>query len=129
MADKHHAELSKRERQIMDVIYQRGRASAAEVVEALPDPPSYSTIRALLVILEKKGYVTHQQEGARYIYLPTQPREQAGQAALKRVLKTFYDGSIEKAVAALLDSRRSRVSAEEAQALARLIEQARKEGR
>jgi len=118
-------ELSRRERQIMDTIYRKGRA--AEVREGLPDAPSYSAVRALLAILETKGYLRHVKEGARYIYLPTQARQRAGRAALRRVLRTFYDGSVEKTVAALLDVSASSLSSEEIDRLARLIEEARKE--
>jgi predicted transcriptional regulator len=122
-------QLSRRERQIMDVIYHLGRASVAQVRSALPDPPSYSAVRALLGILETKGHLRHVQEGPRYIYLPVHPRPKAGRAALRRVLQTFYQGSIEKAVAALLDVSASDLSPEELDRLARLIAQARKEGR
>jgi predicted transcriptional regulator len=122
-------DLSRRERQIIDIIYRRGRASALEVTEDLPDAPGYSSVRSLLTILEKKGHLKHVREKGRYIYLPTQPRGGVGRAALRRVLQTFYDGSVEKAVAALLDVSGSRLSAEEMTRLARLIEQARKEGR
>ena len=129
MTDDRHTHLSRRERQIMDIIFARGRASAAEVAAALPDPPSYSAIRALLAILETKGHLRHEKAGARYVYFPTQARQSAGRTALNRVLQTFYDGSVEKAVAALLDTPRSELSGEEMDALARLIEKARKEGR
>ena len=122
-------DLSRRERQIMDVIYRRGRASVAEVVADIPDPPSYSAVRALLRILEDKGHLTHIQDGPRYVYLPARPRRRAGRAALKRVLQTFYDGSVEKAVAALLDASSPKLSSEEMARLARLVERARKEGR
>jgi predicted transcriptional regulator len=122
-------DLSRRERQIMDVIYRRGRASVAEVVADIPDPPSYSAVRALLRILEDKGHLKHIQDGPRYVYLPARPRRRAGRAALKRVLQTFYDGSVEKAVAALLDASSPKLSPEEMARLARLVERARKEGR
>ncbi len=128
-SDSASRELSRRERQIMDVIYQRERASAAEVRENLPDPPSYSAVRALLVILERKGLLQHVQEGNRYIYLPTQYRENAGRAALRRVLRTFYEGSLGKAVAALLDASDADLSPEEVARLSELIAQSRKEGR
>jgi predicted transcriptional regulator len=121
--------LSRRERQIMDVIYRRGRASAAEVREQLADAPSYSSVRTLLRILENKGYLRHAREGLRYIYLPTQPRASAGGAALKRVLQTFYQGSVEKTVTALLEISDSHLSQQEMNRLARLVKQARKEGR
>ena len=122
-------ELSRRERQIMGVLYERGQASAAEVLGGLPDPPSYSTARALLRILEGKGHVRHKKDGPRYVYVPTRPRNDAARAALKGILKTFFGGSPEKAVAALLDAAHADVSPDTLKRLARLIEQARKEGR
>jgi predicted transcriptional regulator len=128
MSRKPTAELSRRERQIMEIIYARGEASAAQVLEDLPDPPSYSAVRALLAILEQKGQLKHRSEQGRYIYAPTRRRAKAGRSALVRVLETFYEGSLEKAVAALLTSD-SRLSAEELARLSELIEQARKEGR
>ena len=121
--------LSRRERQIMDVIYSRGRASVAEVLVGLPDPPSYSSVRALLGVLENKGHLKHVRERTRYVYLPTRPRGHAGRSALKRVLRTFYDGSVEKAVAALLNVSDANLSPEELKRLTRLIDQAKSEGR
>ncbi len=129
MARRRMAQLSRRERQIMDVIYQRGRASAAEVREALPDPPSYSAVRTLLTILEGKGLLKHAQEGPRYVYQPTERRDRAGRSALRQVLTTFYGGSLGKAVAALLDSSDTDLTPEELDRLSQLIEEARKEGR
>jgi len=122
-------DLSRRERQIIDIVYRRGRASAAEVREDLPNAPSYSSVRTLLSILEQKGHLKHVEEGGRYIYSPTRRRESVGRAALRRVLRTFYQGSVEKTMAALLDISESRLSAEEMKRLAKLIEEARKEGR
>jgi predicted transcriptional regulator len=113
----------------MDVVYRRGRASVADVVEDLADAPSYSAARTLMGILESKGHLRHIREGLKYIYLPTRRRRTAGQAALRRALRTFYDGSVEKAVAALLDLSDSDLSDEEADRLAELIEQSRREGR
>ena len=121
--------LSRRERQIMDVIYGRGQATAAEVLEGLPDPPSYSAVRAMLRVLEEKGHLRHDQQGPRYVFLPTVPREQARQSALKQLVQTFFDGSTEQAVAALLDQSARALSDAELDRLARLIDQARKEGR
>jgi len=121
--------LSRRERQIIDIIYRRGRASAAEVAAELPEAPGYSSVRTLLSILERKGHLRHIEERGRYIYLPTQARGSVGRAALRRVLQTFYGGSVEKAVAALLDISQPRLSPEEMRRLARLVEEARKEGR
>jgi len=121
-------DLSRRERQIIDIVYRRGRASAAEVREDLPNAPSYSSVRTLLSILEQKGHLKHVEEGGRYIYSPTRRRENVGRAALRRVLQTFYQGSVEKTMAALLDISESGLSAEEMKRLAKLIEEARKEG-
>jgi predicted transcriptional regulator len=120
-------DLSRRERQIMDVIFQRGQATAAEVAEAIPDPPSYSAVRALLRILEEKGYLRHEQQGLRYVFTPTMRRDNARRSALKSVVKTFFDGSVEQTVAALLGQQK--LSQEELDRLADLITRARKEER
>jgi predicted transcriptional regulator len=122
-------ELSRRERQIMDIIHERGEASAADVMEAMPDPPTYSAVRALLAVLRRKGLVAHRMEGRRYMYAPTTPSDQAGRSALERVMRTFYDGSMEKTVAAMLESIDTGLSREEVSRLRSLIEQARREGR
>lgn len=129
MAKRVHLNLSRRERQIMDVIFQRGRATAAEVMGDLPDPPSYSAVRATLRILEEKGHVQHEQNGLRYVFVPTLARETAKRSALEHLLQTFFNGSAEQAVAALLDESASRPSEEELDRLAQLIEKARKNGR
>lgn len=129
MPDDTRLQLSRRERQIMDVIYRLGEATAQEVQDNLPDPPSYSAARGLLRVLEEKGHVTHRQEGPRYVYHPTVPREEARANALKQVLKTFFDGSAEQAVAALLDMSGPELSDAEFDRLQSLIERARKEGR
>jgi predicted transcriptional regulator len=121
--------LSRRERQIMDVIYRRGRATAAEVMQELPDPPSYSAVRALLRVLEAKGHVKHESHGPRYVFLPTVPREKARRSALKQLVQTFFDGSVEQAVVALLDLSASNLSGDELNRLSELIDQARKEER
>ncbi len=121
--------LSRRERQIMDVIYRFGRATAQEVREHLPDPPSYSAVRALLRVLEDKGHVEHRQDGPRYVYRPTVPREEARRSALRQLLGTFFDGSAEQAVAALLDMSERQLSDDELDRLSDLIERARQEGR
>jgi BlaI family penicillinase repressor len=113
----------------MDVIYRRGRASAADVHAGLPDAPSYSAVRALLRVLENKGHVKHEQDGPRYVYVPTVPREKARQSALRQLVTTFFDGSAEQAVAALLDLSSADLSPDELARLARVIAQARKEGR
>jgi predicted transcriptional regulator len=129
MTKNPHAHLSRRERQIMDVIYKQGRATAAEVMENMPSPPSYSAVRAMLRLLEDKGLVRHEQDGPRYVYLPTLSRDKARQSAMKQLLQTFFDGSAEQAVAALIDMSRSKLSGEELDRLSRLIQGARKEGR
>jgi predicted transcriptional regulator len=121
--------LSRRERQIMDVVYRTGQATATEVLSSLPDPPSYSAVRAMLRVLENKGHLRHVLDGTHYVYKPTLPRERAGRPALENVIDTFFDGSAEKAVAALLDLSRSELSADELDRLSLLIEQARTEGR
>jgi BlaI family penicillinase repressor len=121
--------LSRRERQIMDIVYAQGEVSAADVHAALPDPPSYSAVRALLAILVEKGHLKHRSEQGRYIYTPTRRRAQAGRSALRLVLDTFFEGSLEKAVAALLQGSETHLSPEELKRLGQLIEQARKEGR
>ena len=124
-----HMHLSRRERQIMNVIYQHGQATATEVMENLPEPPSYSAVRTMLRLLEEKGYVRHEQDGPRYVYTPTMSREKARQTALKQLMQTFFDDSAEQAVAALLDISKSKLSNAELDKLSALIEQARKEGR
>lgn len=129
MTKNSHMHLSRRERQIMDIIYGQGQATAAEVMERLPDPPGYSAVRAMLRLLEEKGYLKHEQDGMRYIYLPTLSREKARQSALKQLVQTFFDGSTEEAVAAILDMSRSKLSDSELARLSDLIEKARKEGR
>lgn len=121
--------LSRRERQIMDIVFAQGEASAAGVLAALPDPPSYSAVRALLAILVEKGHLKHRSEQGRYIYSPTRRRAQVGRSALRRVLDTFFEGSLEKAVAALLQGSDANLSQDELQRLGQLIQQARKEGR
>ncbi len=119
--------LSRRERQIMDVIYARGRATAAEVLAALPDPPGKTAVRTLLRILEEKGHLTHRQSGQTYVYRPSRPRRDAGRSALRRLLATFFDGSLEQAVAAHLGDSAADLSPEELSRLEDLIHQARKE--
>ena len=121
--------LSRRERQIMDIVYRLGRATAADVTENLADPPSYSAVRALLRVLEEKGHLRHEQDGPRYVFRPIVPREQARRSALSQLLSTFFDGSTEQAVAALLGLSSSKLSDGELDRLADLIDQAKKEGR
>ncbi len=129
MPDASHNQLARRERQIMEIVYQLGRATAAEVLAALPDPPSYSAVRAHLRILEEKGHLRHDQEGARYVFRPTVARHRARRSALKQVVRTFFDGSAEQAVAALLDMSHAKLSEDELDRLSGLIDKARKEGR
>lgn len=119
--------LSRRERQILDILYAKGGATSADVLAALPDPPSYSAVRALLRILEDKGHARHETQGTRYVYLPMVPRERARRSALSRIVKTFFDGSAAQAAAALVDS--GSISDEELARLSSLIDRARKEGR
>jgi predicted transcriptional regulator len=128
MQTPHHQELSRRERQIIDILYTQGKATAAEVQSALPDPPSYSAVRAMLRILEEKGHVRHQQDGPRYVYLPTVARDSAKKSALRHMLQTFFDGSAEEAISALLDDQSARLSEAELDRLARMIQQARRTG-
>jgi predicted transcriptional regulator len=120
--------LSRRERQIMDFLYQHGRATAADVQANLPDPPSYSAVRAMLRVLEEKGHVHHQQDGPRYVYRPRIGRERAKRSALRHLVRTFFDGSREQLVAALIDDGTAQLSDEELDRMARLIDRARQEG-
>jgi len=129
MSTNSHHHLSRRERQIMDVIYSRGQATAAEVQENLPDPPSYSAVRAMLRLLEEKGYLKHEQDGPRYLFKPTLAREKARKSALKQMLETFFDGSTEQAMAALLNLSKSKLDKEELDRLSEMIKTAKKEGR
>jgi predicted transcriptional regulator len=124
------AQLSKRERQIMDVVYAHGEASVTQVLSEIPDPPMRGALRTLLRILERKGHLTHRQEGREFIYRPTKPRGQAGRSALERVLDVFFGGSLEHAVAAhLSDPRRaSKLTHEELRRLSDIIEEAKKQG-
>jgi predicted transcriptional regulator len=122
-------QLSRRERQIMDVLHAKGQATAAEVLSALPDPPGYSAIRALLRILEGKGHAKHRREGARYVYVPRTSPERARRSALQRVVSTFFQGSVAQAMAALLETPDTQLSDTEWTRLQQLIKEARKEGR
>ena len=123
-----HAALSRRERQIMDILYRRGRATAADVMDDLSGTPAYSTVRTQLRVLESKGHVRHEEEGLRYVYIPALPRRAARKSALRHVVDTFFEGSTEKVVAALLGAEGTRVSAEELERIADLVAHARKEG-
>lgn len=122
-------ELSRRERQIMSVIHRLGRATAADVLAELQDPPSYSAVRAMLRILEEKGQLKHEQDGPRYVYTTTVPVDRAGRSALRDVVATFFAGSAEEAVATLIDMNERKLTGEELDRLARLIDRAREEGR
>lgn len=121
--------LSRRERQIMDILYQRGKASASDVREAMPDPPSYSAVRAMLRVLEEKGHVKHQAEGLKYVYVPTVARDKAKRSAVKHLLDTFFKESPEQVVAALLDVSATRLTREELDRMSEMIEKAKSEGR
>ena len=121
--------LSRRERQIMEILYQRGKASASEVREAMGDAPGYSAVRAMLRVLEEKGHVKHQEEGLKYVYVPTVGRDKAKRSAVKHVLDTFFAGSPEQIVAALLDVSATRLTREELDRMSELIERAKREGK
>ena len=116
--------LSRRERQIMDIIYAKGEATASEVTEALTDAPSHSAVRALLRILEEKGVLKHREDGKRFVFLPTEPIEKARRSAMKNVVQTFFQGSLANAVAALVDGK-EKISAEELKRLEAIIRQAK----
>ena len=128
MRTEKHRNLSRRERQIMDILYQRGRATGAEIHEALPDRPSYSAVRAKLRVLEEKGHVRHEEEALRYVYVPTLARDTARRSALRHMVSTFFDGSVQQAVAALLDLSAARLSKTDLDRISALIDEAKKEG-
>lgn len=121
--------LSRRERQIMDILYRSGKASASDVLNAMPDPPSYSAVRAMLRVLEEKGHVKHQEEGLKYVYAPVVAREKAKRSAVKHVMETFFNGSAEQIVAALLDVQSTKLTRDELDRMAEMIEKAKKEGK
>jgi predicted transcriptional regulator len=123
-----HSALSRRERQIMDILYRRGRATASEVMDELSGQPSYSTVRTQLRVLEEKGHVRHEEQGLRYVYIPAVARRAARKSALKHMVDTFFDGSAEKTVAALLGGEGARVSEDALERIAELVAKARKEG-
>ena len=123
------AGLSRRERQIMDILFQRGKASASEVREAMEDAPSYSAVRAMLRVLEEKGHLKHQAEALRYVYVPVVTREKAKRSAVKHLLDTFFSDSPEQVVAALLDVSSKRLTHEELDRMAEMIEKAKREGK
>jgi len=124
-----HAALTRRERQIMDILYRLGRATAGDVMKALPGSPSSSTVRTQLRVLEEKGHVRHEEHGLRFIYVPEVPRHAARKSALRHLVNTFFDGSAEKVVAAVLGGEGTRLSEDELDRIADLLAKARKEGR
>ena len=129
MLKKQHDPLSRREREMMNIIYARGKATAGDVMEGMSDPPSYSAVRATLRVLEQKGHLKHEHDGARYVYKPTGNREKVRLSALDQLLTTFFDGSAETVVATLIERQKGKLTGEELDRLSELIEQARKEGR
>lgn len=129
MAGHPHAELGRRERQIVEALVRLGQGSVAEVREALADPPSYSAVRTMLGVLEQKGYVGHTEEGRRYVYHPAEPRDEASQSALSHLVRTFFGGSRERAIVALLDLADEPLSGEEMERLRRLIEESEEGGK
>jgi predicted transcriptional regulator len=124
---KSQRDLGRRERQIMDVIYQLEEASVAEVLEQIPDPPSYSSVRTMIRLLEGKGFLRHRRDGNRYLYRPTQSKDTASRSALKHLISTFFSGSAPDAVAAILDDNAKQLSEAELNRLEKLIEEARRE--
>jgi len=127
--EKLQVRLSRRERQIMDALYRLGKATAMEVLEGMPDPPSYTAVRTLLRIMEGKGHIRHTQEGSRYIYQPCLSREKARRSVLESVIQNFFEGSRQKLFAALLDGGAGKLSRDELNSLSELVDLARKEGR
>jgi BlaI family penicillinase repressor len=123
-----HRNLSRRERQIMDILYQRGRATGAEILEALPDAPTYSAVRAKLRVLEEKGHIRHEEVALRYVYVPVMAREAARKSALRHMVSTFFAGSVEDTVAALLDLNAAKLEPGDLERISRMIESARQEG-
>jgi predicted transcriptional regulator len=128
-SQQQHDSLSRREREMMNIIFARGRATATEVLEAMAEPPSYSAVRATLRVLEQKGHLKHQHDGTRYVYLPTVNRERVRISALDQLLTTFFDGSAANVVTTLIERQKGTMSDQELESLAQLIDQARKEGR
>jgi predicted transcriptional regulator len=127
MSERDSNGLTRRERQIMDSLYRRGRATAAAIMQDLPGAPHLSTVRTQLRVLEEKGHVRHEEEGLRYVYLPAVPRGAARKSALKHLVETFFDGSAEKVIAAVLGAEGSRLSAGELDRIADLVRRARKD--
>ncbi|HEX2328375.1 MAG TPA: BlaI/MecI/CopY family transcriptional regulator [Candidatus Angelobacter sp.] len=129
MSNEKHQQLGRRERQIMDVIYRHGRASVNEVLAELPDPPTYSAVRGMLRLLEEKGFLRHEQEGLKYVYLPADDTRQVRANALRHMVTTFFGGSPEQAVAALIEMGDTRLSSKDKQHLLHMIKKAQQEGR
>lgn len=129
MSRPSHLQLGARERQIMEIVYQRGEASVADVLEAMHDPPSYSAVRTMLGLLEEKGHLRHREEGRKFIYIPVVAPGKARRSALKNVLATFFEGSVPSAVASLIEIEKGKLSSDDLDRLAKLIDEARKEGR
>ena len=121
--------LSRRERQMLDILYRKGKATAAEVRDEMPDAPSYSAVRALLRILEEKGHARHEEDGPRYVYLPARPRETASRSALQNLMQTYFEGSKEAVVAALLEDSTEKLTDEEFDRLSNLIQEARRDSK
>ena len=128
MAKPLHTALTRRERQIMDILYRRERATAGEVMAELPGSPNYSTVRTQLRVLEEKGHVRHEERGLRYVYVPAVPRRAARKSALRHLVETFFDGSAEQVVAAVLGGEAARLSDDDLKRIADLVAKARKEG-
>jgi predicted transcriptional regulator len=128
MSEPLHADLTRRERQIMDVLYRRGRATASDVMADLSGGPHYSTVRTQLRVLESKGHVRHEEEGQRYVYTPARPRRSARKSALRHLIDTFFEGSTEKVVAAMLGGEGTRLSSKELDRIAELVTRAREDG-
>jgi BlaI family penicillinase repressor len=129
MVKKTAAHLSRRERQIMDIVYRAGQVTVAQVQEQMADAPGYSAVRAMMRVLEEKGHLRHQQEGLAYVYLPTVSPDTARRSAVSHLMRTFFHGSAERAVAAVLEASQTRLSPEELERIAAMVEAARKEGR
>ncbi len=121
MGRESYLKLSRRERQMMDVLYQKGKATAAEIRELIPDPPSYSAVRAKLSVMEDKGYISHVYDGPRYVYQPVVKRESAERTAVSHLMETFFDNSVEKAITALFEHSEANMSDDELERLAALI--------
>jgi BlaI family transcriptional regulator, penicillinase repressor len=129
MARKKSSDLSRRERQIMDAIYRHGQATVADVIQGMADPPSYSSVRALLNILVEKGFLKVDRDAPRYVYRPTRSPRQVGRSRIKQLVQTFFDGSVEKAVAAMIETHDAKLTSEEIERLQAIVEQAREKGK